>query len=108
VHELYIDNGSFWNVLLTGYDIDGNVIAADTSVRETNSLKTRLSITSELPIHRFSLATDVDRSKIIGFDNLSYFVASGATAVPEPQSIWIFLTALAGLGFWIRTSDKTF
>jgi hypothetical protein len=104
VHELNINNGSFWNVFLTGYDIDGNVIATDASVRETNSLKTRLSITSELPIYRFSLASDGDRSKIIGFDNLSYSV--DPTEVPEPEAICIFLIALAGLGFWSRKSDK--
>ena len=108
VHELYIDNRSFWDVFLTGYDIDGNVVATDASVRETSGLKTQLSIKSELPIYRFSLASDGDRNKIISFDNLSYFVDLRAAEVPEPPSIWIFLIALVGLGFWIRTSGRIF
>ena len=86
------------NIVLTGFDALGNVVASDSYSGAASGFLT----IAGAGIASFSLAiTDVNSTGSSGFDNFSFDVERTAT-VPLPAGLPLLAFALGGLGFISR------
>jgi hypothetical protein len=92
VFGIAIDSNSYWNAILTAYDVNGNVLATDELLNPNAGsafLSGQLSLKTLQPIYSFSVLPD-NPQRILNLDNLQLTVAE----VPEPSQFAMF-----GLGF---------
>lgn len=105
VTGISIGSYSFWDAVLTVYDIDGNVIATDRLANPqqgTQPLRGELSLTSTQLIYGFSILPD-DPNRILNLDNLVLTTADAGADVPEPPASALFALGLVLAGSTLRT-----
>lgn len=106
VTGISIESYSFWDAVLTAYDINGNVIAVDRLVNPDSGvsfLRGELSVTSTQPIYGFSILPD-QSNYILNLDNLVLTSSDVASDVPEPPALALFALGLCMVGVKRRAS----
>lgn len=91
-----IESYSFWDAILTAYDVNGNVVASDRFVNPSagaSFLRGTLSLTSTQSIYGFSILP-TNPNYILNLDNLVLTTADAITDVPEPSSVLLFVLGL--------------
>jgi hypothetical protein len=104
VTGISIASYSFWDAVLTAYDIDGNAIASDRLVNTqagTSPLRGELSLTSTQSIYGFSVQSD-NPNHILNLDNLVLTSPDSVTDVPEPPATSLFALGLLLTGFSLK------
>jgi hypothetical protein len=97
-----IGSYSYWDAVLTAYDIDGNAIVSNRLVNSTpgvNPFSGELALTSTQLIYGFSILPDKP-NYILNLDNLTLTFADSPADVPEPPT-----TALLALGMILAGSS---
>ncbi|MFK3740786.1 PEP-CTERM sorting domain-containing protein [Massilia sp. TN1-12] len=100
VTGISIGSYSYWDAVLTAYDIDGNAIASSRLSNPqagSTPLRGELSLTSNQLIYGFSVLPD-NPNYILNLDNLLLTTSDTSADVPEPPS-----TALIALGLLLST-----
>ena len=101
VYGISIDTRSLWNATLTGYDVQGHVLATQV-LQSPDSWGGRLSISSAVPIYRFSVLPP-QSNEILNLDNL---VLTTTAPVPEPSSYAMLLAGLALTAGYARRRSR--
>jgi len=97
VYGIEIDSRSYWNAVLTAYDIHGNILASSVLVNPiagSGVFSGTVSVSSLVPIYSFSILPPQSQ-QILNLDNL---VLTVAAAVPEPEQY-----AMLALGLMLIT-----
>jgi hypothetical protein len=105
VTGISIDSYSYWDAVLTAYDVNGNAIASDRLVNPQagrSFLRGALSVAGTQAIYGFSVLPD-NPDYILNLDNLVLTSAASTTDVPEPTgaslfALGLFLTAFSQKG----------
>lgn len=110
VTGISIESYSYWDAVITAYDINGNTIASNRLVNPNpgaNPLRGMLSLTSTQFIYGFSVLPD-NPDYILNLDNLVLTTADAVTDVPEPPSAPLFALGLmlSGIALRARTGKR--
>jgi hypothetical protein len=100
VFGIAIDSYSFWDAILTAYDVNGNILATDELLNPNAGgafLFGRLSLQTSQPIYSFSVLPQ-NPSSILNLDNLQLTVAE----VPESPQFAMFGLGLVLLAATVR------
>ncbi|MFZ6815224.1 PEP-CTERM sorting domain-containing protein [Undibacterium sp. Rencai35W] len=104
VFGLSIESNSFWDAVMTVYNADGKVIAAQTLVNPNAGISFfsgLLSLSTAEPIFGFSILP-TQANHILNLDNLSINVSD----VPEPSQLMLFALGMLMLfGYRSRRSN---
>ncbi|WP_332855548.1 PEP-CTERM sorting domain-containing protein [Duganella sp. S19_KUP01_CR8] len=101
VYGISINTRSSWKATLTGYDAQGHVLAMD--VLDTpGSFDGRLSISSNVPIYRFSILPPAS-NEILNLDNM---VLTTTAPVPEPSQYAMLLAGVLLTAGWARRRSR--